>query len=191
MCIRDSIEADALAARATVVKSSADAMIARQKLEIEKLRRELFGARSERKARLLDQLEMQLEDFEANATADEVAAQQAPRATTVKSFDRRRPSRKPFPKHLPRERVVIAAPESCPCYGSTRLSKLGEDVSETLERDPTAVEGHPDDARKVLVPASARRSASRRRRSTSRLAASLARTYLPWCCSRSSASTSR
>jgi len=45
-------------------------------------------------------------------------------------------SRKPFPEHLPRERVVIAAPESCPCCGSAKLSKLGEDVMETLEVIP-------------------------------------------------------
>jgi transposase len=49
------------------------------------------------------------------------------------SFQRKRPLRKPFPDHLPRERVVIAAPESCPCCGSARLSKLGEDITETLE----------------------------------------------------------
>jgi transposase len=54
----------------------------------------------------------------------------------VHSFQRKRPSRKPFPEHLPRERVVIAAPESCPCCGSLKLSKLGEDVTETLEVIP-------------------------------------------------------
>ena len=43
---------------------------------------------------------------------------------------------KPFPDHLPRERVVIPAPESCPCCGSSRLSKLGEDITETLEVIP-------------------------------------------------------
>ena len=52
------------------------------------------------------------------------------------AFERRRPSRKPFPEHLPRERVVIAAPETCPCCGSAKLSKLGEDVTETLEVIP-------------------------------------------------------
>src|SRR6202008_1580405 len=41
-----------------------------------------------------------------------------------------------FPDHLPRERVVIAAPESCPCCGSAKLSKLGEDITETLEVVP-------------------------------------------------------
>jgi transposase len=44
-------------ARARAVTSNADVLIARLKLEIEKLRREIYGSRSERKARLLDQLE--------------------------------------------------------------------------------------------------------------------------------------
>jgi transposase len=50
--------------------------------------------------------------------------------------ERRRPARKPFPEHLPRERVVIAAPCACPACGGARLSKLGEDVTETLEVIP-------------------------------------------------------
>lgn len=52
------------------------------------------------------------------------------------AFERKRPSRKPFPDHLPRERVVIAAPCACPACGGERLSKLGEDVTETLEVIP-------------------------------------------------------
>ena len=44
--------------------------------------------------------------------------------------------RKPFPAHLPRERVIVPAPAACACCGSTRLSKLGEDVTETLEVIP-------------------------------------------------------
>ena len=131
------IEAEALAARAVAESSSTEALIAHLKLEIEKLRRELYGHRSERKARLLEQMELQLEDLEAGATEDELAAEKAAaRTQTVKSFERRRPSRKPFPAHLPRERVVIAAPESCPCCGSAKLSKLGEDITETLEVIP-------------------------------------------------------
>jgi transposase len=54
----------------------------------------------------------------------------------VQSLQRKRPSRKPFPDHLPRERVIVPAPESCPCCGSSRLSKLGEDITETLEVVP-------------------------------------------------------
>lgn len=131
------IEAEANAARAQAVNSSTEALIAHLKLEIEKLRRELYGSRSERKARLLEQMELQLEDMEASATEDELAAETAlARTQTVKSFQRKRPSRKPFPEHLPRQRVVIAAPENCPCCGSAKLSKLGEDITETLEVIP-------------------------------------------------------
>ena len=130
-------EAEAVAARALAVNSSTNALIAHLKLEIEKLRRELYGSRSERKARLLDQMELQLEDLEASATEDELAAEKAAaRTQTVKSFQRKRPSRQPFPDHLPRQRIVITAPENCPCCGSAKLSKLGEDITETLEVIP-------------------------------------------------------
>jgi transposase len=131
------LEAEAVAARAQAETSSTQALIAHLKLQIEKLRRELYGSRSERKARLLEQMELQLEDLEAAATEDELAAEKAAaRTRAVKAFERRHPVRKPFPAHLPRERVVIPVPESCPCCGSSKLSKLGEDITETLEVIP-------------------------------------------------------
>src|SRR6188472_4071661 len=123
------------AANAQADLTSSEALIAHLKLAIEKLRRELYGTRSGRKARLLDQMELKLEELEAAASEDERAAQQAS-TEAVRSFERRRPSRRPFPDHLPRERVVIAAPQTCPCCGSARLSKLGEDMTETLEVIP-------------------------------------------------------
>jgi transposase len=133
----EAVGAKAEAAGAQADLSSQEALIAHLKLEIEKLRRELYGSSSERKARLLEQMELQLEDLEAAATEDELAAEKAAVGTqTVRSFQRRRPLRKPFPDHLPRERMVIAAPENCPCCGSGRLSKLGEDITETLEVVP-------------------------------------------------------
>jgi len=129
--------AQAEAASAKADLSSTEALISHLKLEIEKLRRQLYGSRSEHKARLLEQMELKLEELEAAATEDELAAERAAaRTQTVQSFRRKRPSRKPFPDHLPRERVVIPAPESCPCCGSSRLSKLGEDITETLEVIP-------------------------------------------------------
>ena len=128
-------EADAAAARAEL--SSNAALIAHLKLQIEKLNRDRFGPRSERTARLLDQLELQLEELEATATEDELAVEiAAARTTTVAAFTRKRPSRKPFPEHLPRERVVVPGPTNCACCGGVRLSKLGEDVTETLEVIP-------------------------------------------------------
>jgi transposase len=126
-------QADLTHAQATA--SSADALIAQLRLELEKLRRTLYGVRSERKERLLDQLEMQL-DAEADASEDELAAEGVAASTTVKSFERKRSARKPFPEHLPRERIVIAPPQCCSCCGSTKLSKLGEDITETLEVVP-------------------------------------------------------
>nr|WP_244426256.1 IS66 family transposase [Rhizobium mesoamericanum] len=129
-------EAEAIAARAQAVNSHSDALIGRLRLEIEKLKRDIHGSRSERKARLLEQMELQLEELEADASQDELAAEMAARSSTVKAFERKRPSRKPFPEHLPRERVVMAPPSSCPCCGSAKLSKLGEDITETLEVIP-------------------------------------------------------
>ena len=132
-----ALEAEARAANEAARVSDAEAEIAFLKLAIEKLRRELYGQRSERKQRLLDQLELQLDELEASATEDELAAERAAEKTTeVKGFTRRRSGRKPFPAHLPRERVVVPAPTSCACCGSERLSKIGEDVTETLEAVP-------------------------------------------------------
>jgi len=127
-----------LEAEAKLANARAEAaLITYYKLEIEKLRRQLYGTRSERQARLLEQMELELEELEATATEDELAAEKATaRTQTIQSFQRKRPARKPFPAHLPRERVVVPAPESCPCCGSRKLSKLGEDITETLEVIP-------------------------------------------------------
>ena len=92
-------------------RSADHALIAHLKLEILKLNRARFGPSSERTARLLDQLELQLEELEASASEDDLAAgQAAARTTAVAAFERRKPSRKPFPEHLPRERRVEPAP---------------------------------------------------------------------------------
>ena len=130
-------DAEAEACNAVAKVSDAEAQIVSLKLMVEKLRRALFGQRSERKQRLLDQMEFQLDELEASATEDELAAEQAAAGTTqVKGFTRRRPARKPFPEHLPRERVVMPAPSACECCGSQKLSKIGEDITETLEVIP-------------------------------------------------------
>ena len=114
--------------------SSAEALITHYKLLIAKLRREQYGQSSERGRKLLDQLELQLEEAVASATEDEAAA--APVSDIgVCPFTRRKPVRAPFPAHLPRERVVVPAPTACPCCGG-KLAKLGETITETLEVVP-------------------------------------------------------
>jgi transposase len=131
----DQAEVALLGAQAR--QSDDQALIAHLKLQIEKLRHQLFGSRSERSSRLLDQLELQLEELEATASQDAAIAQIAARKVAdAPGFERRRPSRQPFPEHLPRERIIIAAPCACPACGGTRLSRIGEDVTETLEVIP-------------------------------------------------------
>ena len=114
-----------------------DAEIETLKLTIAKLQHERFGPSSER-ARLLDQLELQLgelvEHVAQAATADEIGAAQSQTSRHPKP-PRRKPARRPLPDHLPRERIVLPSPTACPCCGG-KLRKLGEDVTETLERVP-------------------------------------------------------
>src|SRR5271156_865322 len=121
-----------------LAKASEDnALIAQQKLQIAKLQRQIYGQRSERSSRLIDQLTLTFEELASSATEDELAAEKAvARATTVRGFTRTRPERNTFPDHLARERVVIEPPTVCGCCGGSRLRKLGEDVTRTLESVP-------------------------------------------------------
>jgi transposase len=129
------IEAELAVAKA---KASDDkALIAYQRLQIAKLTRQLYGQRSERSVRLLEQIELAFEELESSATEDEIAAERAVAKTAnVVAFTRKRPARQPFPEHLPRDRVVEPGPTVCLCCGSARLRKLGEDITETLEVIP-------------------------------------------------------
>ncbi|OYV62086.1 MAG: IS66 family transposase, partial [Acidocella sp. 21-58-7] len=133
-------KADAVAAALANEKARrADdaALIAHMKLQIEKLKRDKFGASAERASRLLDQMAFELEELEATATEDELAAELAAAKTSnVAPFIRKRPARQPFPDHLPRERVIVAGPTACTCCGGARLAKLGETITETLETIP-------------------------------------------------------
>jgi transposase len=136
-----TLKAMVLAAQARAHEAEAQAqhralLIEKLKFTIAKMRHERFGPSSERGA-ILDQLELQLADLEENAAEAEMAAQvaAAKAKTAVKSFERRKPARRPLPTHLPRERIVYPAPATCPCCGGT-VHKLGEDVTETLELVP-------------------------------------------------------
>ena len=138
----DALKALLLKERAEVAAAQAklsdsDAVIAHLKLQIAKLQREQYGQSSERSSRLIDQLELQLEEIEATASEDDLLAEMAAAKTTqVAAFTRKKPARKSFPEHLPRERILQPTPTSCPCCGGAKLSKLGEDITETLEVIP-------------------------------------------------------
>jgi transposase len=121
-------------ARAT----GAEAMVAHLKLLIAKLKHDRFGASSERSRKLIDQLELELGELVTAASEDAARAENAAgkdKSASSTGTTRRQPARAPLPEHLPRERVVIPAPCACLCCGG-RLSKLGEDITETLEVVP-------------------------------------------------------
>jgi hypothetical protein len=99
------------------------------------MRRDKFGPRSERSQRILDQLELQLEELAAAQGED--AAKATTQTVEVKSFTRRKATRREIPDDLPRRRIVHPAATSCPCCGGTNLCKIREKFScrscETLE----------------------------------------------------------
>jgi transposase len=145
-----SLKAIVIAANKSVLEAEArakllDAEIENLKLTIAKLQHRRFGPSAER-ARLIDQLELQLGELveltAQDATADEIAAQlkvnaqgQQQQCATPKT-PRRKPARRPLPANLPRERRVQPGPCACERCGGNRLRKVGEDVTETLERVP-------------------------------------------------------
>lgn len=117
-----------------------DAEIANLKLTIAKLQHSKYGSSSER-ARLLDQLELQLSELEeqvAQNAAQESAAPEGAPAPAKKRPSLPRPARRPLPAHLPRERIIYPPESICPCCKDKdgKFRKLGADETETLERVP-------------------------------------------------------
>jgi transposase len=138
--LRAALEAERLARREAEARASgAEAMVAHLKLLIARLKRDKYGASSERGRKLIDQLELELGELVAAASEDaakaEKAADKEGRPRRPDSPPRGQPVRAPLPAHLPRERVVLPSPTACPCCGG-KLSKLGEDTTETLEVEP-------------------------------------------------------
>ena len=113
------------------------------KLVIEKYRRMIFGRKSEKLTRELEQLELRLEELEtaqaAEETAPETAESKQPSSSPNEQQRRSaRPRRKPLPEDLPREVITHLPPlKCCPDCGG-ELRKFGEDVSEQLERIPAS-----------------------------------------------------
>ena len=121
---------------------------------IEKLRRALYGRRSERKERLLDQLELALDETHGERHRGRAGGREGG-GREHRGQGVRPPqavAQGPSPEHLPRERVVVPAPTSCACCGSDRLSKVGEDRDGDPGGDPAPLEGDPDGAGEVHVP---------------------------------------
>ena len=114
--------------RYTATLTSRASEIERLMLLVDKLQRMLFGSKSEKVLRQIEQLEFQLEDLQAASAIEEAqAVPPAERPTAAKPF------RRPLPEHLPREvHTHLPGHEVCPDCGG-RLRELGEDVAEMLE----------------------------------------------------------
>ena len=119
--LRAALAAEQQARREAEARASgAEAMVAHLKLVIARLKHDRFGASSERGRKLLDQMELQLEELEAAASEDASVA--SGNDTTVHEFTRAKPVRAPLPAHLPRERVVVPAPSPAPVAAASSPS---------------------------------------------------------------------
>ena len=116
----------------------ADSEEARRRLEgiVSELRREKFGARSEKLSP--EQFNLPLEDVELAQGVLDAAQEKAAAMLKGRSGGARPPRRNRgrLPAHLPRvERVIEPDSTLCPC-GCGEMAKIGEDVSERLDVVP-------------------------------------------------------
>jgi len=116
--------------------------IEKLKAQIARLKRQAFGATSERLMREIEQLEFALEEAEAEqaqSTATTPPASEAlpPADSASQSAEPPAPEKKPrrkLPAELPRTTQVHEPPKPCDCDATQR--KVGEDVTEVLEYIP-------------------------------------------------------
>ena len=133
---------DALAAKHDVTTAERDELkksklddkeeIKRLALLIAKLKRMVFGQKSEKLSAQIAQLELELEELHITQGA------RAPVVEVAEIVERIAPKRRPLPEHLPRDiQTHMPAQSACPdCGGEWKI--LGEDVSEVLERVPAS-----------------------------------------------------
>ncbi|MXP66111.1 IS66 family transposase, partial [Roseomonas sp. M0104] len=137
-------ERDGVIAEQAAALAERDAQLVTSALEIEHLRvqlaalrRQQYGQSSERLAADIAQLELRLEDLE-ESQAEQAAAHEARQDRAVR---RRQPAvRKPLPAHLPRQEIVHEPATVCGCCPRKALARLGEDVTEVLEKVPARLQ---------------------------------------------------
>ena len=113
-------------------KLSDNEEIKRLGLLIDKLRRLVFGQKSEKLSAEIDQLELQLEELHVMRG---IRLAKQPSVTTQASEP---PVRRALPDHLPREiRMHMPADAACPDCGG-KWKTLGDDASEVLEYVPAS-----------------------------------------------------
>jgi transposase len=128
MIIAERAEADRMAASVRAYEALVQAL----RIRIARLKKQKFGASSEKIEREIDQLQLALEDLEvAIAAAAEPPEPDTPAATSQRAAPRRR-GKPRITGPLARERIVLDPGARCPdCGGVLRL--IGEDLSEILD----------------------------------------------------------
>jgi transposase len=187
---RRADEAEARLANAKARESATEAMIAHLKLQIAKLKREAYGASAERSKRLLAQMELQLEDLEADASEDELVAE----AAAAKALTVAASSASAEPQAVPRSPAARAHRRARPLF----LPGMRQQPPCQARRGHHRDAGGNPAAWKVIQTVREKFScrdcekiARRPRPSMCSLAAGPGPASSPCCCSRSSASTSR
>ena len=108
-------------------------LIEKLRFELTRLKRQQFGASSEKLDDRVEQLELAIEALETDraerSTAAEVLVSEPLAAAGPK------PARRALPDHLPREEVIHPGPCACPSCGGN-LRRIGSDVTETLDYVP-------------------------------------------------------
>jgi len=126
----DAARAQALAAQTALEVGAVE--IEHLKALIVKMRRKQYGASSEK----LDQLELRLEDLEETQAERELDADAKAKRAGRERAPRKPGVRKAPPAHLPREIVVLEPETACACCAPGTRVKIGEDVTEVLEKVP-------------------------------------------------------
>jgi len=147
--------AELIAAKAGLVSKTLE--IEKLKVQIARLRRQQFGRSSEKIDRIIEQLELMLDELETEAAVGPVAADPPATDDDAESAAVRRksPGRRPLPEHLPRREIVHTPDCTCPACGGA-MRKVGEDISEVLDYIP----GHFEVIRHIRPAFSCRRCES-------------------------------
>ena len=116
-------------------------LIEKLKLQIARFKRTQFGQSSERYPGELMQLELLVEDLEANqaqiAKPESVQDVVTPITPPVDGVAQGHRPRRSLPEHLPRQRIEHSPSCTCSTCGATMV-KIGEDVSDVLEYVPAS-----------------------------------------------------
>ncbi|MEQ8784573.1 MAG: IS66 family transposase [Roseibium album] len=110
-----------------------DSLIGKLRDQLAALKRARFGKSSEKIERSIEQLELALEEMEAEE------AEAAPALSAARVEPKAKPSRQPLPDHLPCQEIVHDLDENaCPCCGGRDFLKNGTNITEVLDCVPAS-----------------------------------------------------